>query len=72
MRQSSSGPITTILMLIPLVVVPLLAMFGLPSFSDNNTAQSPEVRINELLGQQSNLGQPANNGFSQGACSHRA
>ncbi|MCA9038941.1 MAG: hypothetical protein KDA65_01200 [Planctomycetaceae bacterium] len=50
MRQSSSGPLTTILMLIPLVVVPLLAMFGLPSFSSKETT-SPELQIEGLLGQ---------------------
>ncbi|QDU79545.1 hypothetical protein Pla110_12560 [Polystyrenella longa] len=58
MRQTSSGPLTTILMLVPLVVVPLLAMFGLPSFSSSETAPSPELQINALLGQPSSDGIP--------------
>ena len=32
MHSPSSGPFTTLLMLVPLIVVPLLAIFGIPQF----------------------------------------
>lgn len=42
MRAQSSGPLTTFLMFIPLVAVPLLAVVGIPDFSPANASPSDE------------------------------
>jgi hypothetical protein len=40
MRSDSSGPFTTLLMMVPLVVVPLLAVFGIPQFAPISASPS--------------------------------
>ena len=45
MRSSLSGPATTLLMLIPLVVIPLLAVFGVPEVSFKSAGEGATVSV---------------------------
>ena len=44
MRSPLSGPIATLLMFVPLVAIPLLAVFGMPQFS----TLSPAAQVEDL------------------------
>src|ERR1700722_228227 len=44
MRSPLSGPIATLFMFVPLVAIPLLAVFGMPQFS----SLSPTAQVEEL------------------------
>ena len=43
MRSTSSGPLTTLLMFVPLLAVPAMAIFGTPQFSDSRDDAADEV-----------------------------
>jgi hypothetical protein len=60
MRSSSSGPIATFLMLIPLCIVPLLAFFGVPQV--HPLSASPDVE----LGSESKSGSAGRNAADDG------
>lgn len=45
MRATSTGPMTTLLMFVPLIAVPLLAVFGIPQFSAVNASPPHEERL---------------------------
>jgi len=49
MRSHSNGPIATFLMLAPLLAVPLLAVFGVPQFDSEESAESKSKKISEKL-----------------------